>query len=152
MSGAPKLIAPTRPCEGAAGELAHASRALWARSCAWSRHLRGLVAEQDVDLLGLAVALDGQGDLVAGRLAVDERRQLRGGVDPLTVDVGDDVAGLQARVIGGAAGGDRPDLRARRRRRVRAARGADPDAEPRVADGLAELEAGQHLAHGVGRD
>src|SRR5829696_152573 len=54
----------------------------------------------------LAIPLDREGDLVVGLLGVDRGPELVAGLDRLSVDGGDDVAGLQARIAGGAAGND----------------------------------------------
>src|SRR5918995_521468 len=66
-------------------------------------------AQRDLDLVLVAVTGEGDGDLVAGGVAPDGGRQVGGVADRVAVDGGDDVALLQAGLLGRAAGLDRAE-------------------------------------------
>ena len=63
-------------------------------------------SERDGDLLGRAVARDGQRHLLARPCAVSPRGQLVGVGDRLAVELRDHVARLQAGLVGGAVADD----------------------------------------------
>src|SRR5436190_21782284 len=60
-------------------------------------------AQGDGYRLGLAVAVELHLDLVARRVGLDDARQAGGAADLATVDLEDDVTGLDAGRVGGAA-------------------------------------------------
>ena len=62
-----------------------------------SRHLDRPLAEGDGQGQLLAVAIDAQGDLVAGDVGEEQVDERVVGVDALAIDRGDDIAALQAR-------------------------------------------------------
>src|SRR5436190_8106396 len=114
---------------------------------AWRPRSGGPDAERDRDGLRLAVAAERERDLVAGSAGRDGRRQVVGARHGLAVDGRDHVAGLQAGLVGGRAGDDRPDAGAGAGRNV-----ADLDAEVGVLDLAARDDGGGDALDGVDGD
>ena len=108
------------------------------------RRLAGTRPEGDGDRLRVAVALDGQLDLVAG-LVLDGEAQIVAVVDLLAVDLGDDVAGLEARLVGRRR-------RAPRRSDAAALGVADADPEVGVLDLAAATSAARRCSDRLDRD
>src|SRR5215203_679784 len=105
-------------------------------------------AERHVEGLRLAVALEGDGDLVAWLVPGDERREVLRTTHRVPVEMGDHVAHLDAGLIRGRAGLHGHDNRARLAVGVRLRR----DAEQRVLRHFALAQLVDQLARTIDRD
>ena len=105
---------------------------------------RGRAASVDVERRAAAAALDGDGHRLARVAVLDRRRDVVGRAHGRAADGDDHVAGAQAGLLGGPARGEVADHRAG------VAAGRRRHAEVGAPDRLAALQAGDHVADGVG--